>query len=54
MPTVDLPADELAAVAAVIRAFIEGDKFPHAPRLIRCARRWRGSKRRPNRKLLPI
>jgi hypothetical protein len=33
MPTVDLPADELAAVAAVIRAFIEGDKFPHAPRL---------------------
>jgi hypothetical protein len=33
MPTIDLPADELAAVTAVIRAFIEGDKFPHAPRL---------------------
>jgi hypothetical protein len=33
MPTIDLPADELAAVAAVIRGFIEGDKFPHAPRL---------------------
>jgi hypothetical protein len=33
VPTIDLPDDELAAVAAVIRAFIEGDKFPHAPRL---------------------
>ena len=33
MPTIDLPDDELAAVAAVIPGFIEGDKFPHAPRL---------------------
>ena len=33
VPTIDLPDDELAAVAAVIRAYIEGDKFPHAPRL---------------------
>jgi hypothetical protein len=31
VPTIDLPADELAAVAAAIRRAIEGDKFPHAP-----------------------
>jgi hypothetical protein len=33
VPTIDLPADELAAVAAAIRRLIEDDKFPHAPRL---------------------
>jgi hypothetical protein len=33
MPTIDLPDDELAAVAAAIRRTIETDKFPHAPRL---------------------
>jgi hypothetical protein len=33
VPTVDLPDDELAAVTAAIRGVIEGDKYPHAPRL---------------------
>jgi hypothetical protein len=33
VPTFDLPADELAAVAAAIRGAIEDDRFPHAPRL---------------------
>jgi hypothetical protein len=33
MPTFDLPDDELAAVTAVIRGVIEGDRYPHAPRL---------------------
>jgi hypothetical protein len=33
MPTIDLPADELAAVTAAIRGGIEGDRYPHAPRL---------------------
>jgi hypothetical protein len=34
VPTVDLPDDELAAVtAAAIRRVIEGDRYPHAPRL---------------------
>jgi hypothetical protein len=33
MPTIDLPDDELAAVTAAIRGAIEGDRFPHAPRL---------------------
>jgi hypothetical protein len=33
MPTIDLPADELAAAAAAIRRVIEGDRYPHAPRL---------------------
>jgi hypothetical protein len=33
MPTIDLPDDELAAVTAAIRRVIEGDRFPHAPRL---------------------
>jgi hypothetical protein len=33
VPTIDLPADELAAVAAAIRGAIEDDKYPHAPRL---------------------
>jgi hypothetical protein len=33
VPTIDLPDDELAAVAAAIRGVIEGDRFPHAPRL---------------------
>ena len=33
MPTIDLPYDELTAVAAAIRGVIEGDRYPHAPRL---------------------
>jgi hypothetical protein len=33
LPTIDLPADELAAVTAAIRRAIEDDRFPHAPRL---------------------
>jgi hypothetical protein len=33
VPTIDLPADELAAVTAAIRGVIEDDKYPHAPRL---------------------
>ena len=33
MPIIDLPDDELAAVAAAIRRLIEDDKYPHAPRL---------------------
>jgi hypothetical protein len=34
VPIIDLPADELAAVTAAIRGVIEGDRFPHAPRLV--------------------
>jgi hypothetical protein len=33
VPTIDLPDDELAAVAAAIRGVIDGDRYPHAPRL---------------------
>jgi hypothetical protein len=33
VPTIDLPDDELAAVTAAIRDVIEGDRYPHAPRL---------------------
>ena len=33
MPIIDLPDDELAAVTAAIRGLIEGDRYPHAPRL---------------------
>jgi hypothetical protein len=33
VPTIDLTADELAAVTAAIRRAIEDDRFPHAPRL---------------------
>jgi|ERR1700733_11981313 hypothetical protein len=33
VPTIDLSADELAAVTAAIRGVIEGDRYPHAPRL---------------------
>jgi hypothetical protein len=33
MPIIDLPADELTAAAAAIRGVIEGDRYPHAPRL---------------------
>jgi hypothetical protein len=32
VPTTDL-ADELAAVTAAIRGVIDGDRYPHAPRL---------------------
>jgi hypothetical protein len=28
MPTINLPDDELAAVAAAIRGVIEGDRYP--------------------------
>jgi hypothetical protein len=34
VPTIDLPADELAAVTAAIRGVLEGRRFPHAPRLV--------------------
>ena len=34
MPTIDLPDDELAAVTAAIRGVLEGDRYPHAPRLV--------------------
>jgi hypothetical protein len=33
VPTVDLTDYELAAVTAAIRGIIEGDRYPHAPRL---------------------
>jgi hypothetical protein len=33
VPTIDLPADELAAATEAIRRAIEDDRFPHAPRL---------------------
>jgi hypothetical protein len=33
VPTIDLAADEFAAVAAAIRRAIEDDRFPHAPGL---------------------
>jgi hypothetical protein len=33
VPTIDLPDDELAAVAVAIRGVIEGDRYPRAPRL---------------------
>jgi hypothetical protein len=33
VPTIDLPADELAAVTAAVRRTIEDDNYPHAPRL---------------------
>ncbi len=33
MPTINLTADELAAVTAAIRRAIGDDRFPHAPRL---------------------
>ena len=33
MPTIDLTDAELAAVTAAIRGVIEGDRYPHAPRL---------------------
>jgi hypothetical protein len=31
--TIDLPDDQLAAVTAAVRGLIEGDRYPHAPRL---------------------
>jgi hypothetical protein len=33
VPTIDLTADELAAIVTALRGVIENDKFPHAPRL---------------------
>jgi hypothetical protein len=33
VPKVDLPDDELRAVIAALRGVIEGDRYPHAPRL---------------------
>jgi hypothetical protein len=43
MPTINLTDDEYEAVTAAIRRAIEDNRFPRAPRLVRCARRWRGS-----------
>ena len=45
VPTIDLPDDELAAVAAAIRRLIEDDKYPHAPRLDPLRAAWRGLRR---------
>jgi hypothetical protein len=33
VPSINLPDDELAAVTAAIRNVIQGDRYPHAPRL---------------------
>jgi hypothetical protein len=33
VPTINLTDDELAAVTAATRLAIEGDRYPHAPRL---------------------
>ena len=33
MTTIDVPADEFAALVTAIRGVIEGDRYPHAPRL---------------------
>jgi hypothetical protein len=33
VPTIDLAANELAAVSAAIRRVIEDDRYPHAQRL---------------------
>ena len=33
MPTINLTADELAAVVATVRRAIEEDRYPRAPRL---------------------
>jgi hypothetical protein len=33
VPSIDLPDDELAAVAAALRRVIEDDKYPHVPPL---------------------
>jgi len=33
VPTIDFTDDELAAVTAAVRRAIEGDRYPHAPRL---------------------
>jgi hypothetical protein len=41
MPIIDLNDDELAALAAAIRRFIENDKLPHAPLSTRYAPRAR-------------
>jgi hypothetical protein len=34
VPRIDLTDAELAAVTAAVRGVIEGDRFPHAPRLV--------------------
>ena len=47
VPTIDLPDDELAAVAVAIRGVIEEATAILMRRaLTRCAPRWRGSRRR--------
>lgn len=33
MSQVELPDDELAALTKAVRGVIDGDRFPHAPRL---------------------
>jgi hypothetical protein len=45
VPTIELTADELAAVTAAIRRAIEDDRFPMPRASTRCARRWEGSTR---------
>jgi len=34
MPTISFTDAELAAVTVAVRGVIEGDRFPHAPRLV--------------------
>jgi hypothetical protein len=62
VPIIDLPDDELAAVAAAIRRAIEDDKFPHAPRLdplragparLEAAKTGQTRTRRPRRRAKP-
>jgi hypothetical protein len=53
VPTIDLPADELAAVTAAIRRAIEGDKFPHDPLRAALARLEAASKPAPLPKAPP-
>ena len=54
VPTINLTADELAAVTAAIRRVIEDDRFPHASRAsIRCARPWESSRRPWSQTRLP-
>jgi hypothetical protein len=52
VPIIDLPDDELAAVAAAIRGVIEGDRYPHAPRLDPLRAAWRGSTQRQDQWLI--
>ena len=46
MPRIDLPDDEFAALVAAVRGVIAGVDTHMRRGWIRCARRWRGWKRR--------